>query len=111
MALRAGQSGSLVYLAVRTTGATTVPACGTPYFAVERMDQSTINWIAFFSCLLGIAVGWRLLRWAQGQVTLLAHERETRWRGRLGLLGRQFHARALLAGGAAIFAISIVALF
>ena len=74
------------------------------------MDQSVINVIAFFSCLLGIAVGWRLLRWAQGQVALLAHERQTRWKGRLGLFGRQFHARALLAGGAALFAISIVAL-
>ncbi len=74
------------------------------------MDQSVINWIAFFSCLLGIVVGWRLLRWAQGQVALLAHERQTRWKGRLGLLGRQANARALLFGGALLFATSIVAL-
>jgi hypothetical protein len=74
------------------------------------MDQSVINWIALFSCLLGIGVGWRLLRWAQGQVALLAHERQTLWKGRLGLFGRQFHARALLFGGVLIFAISIVAL-
>ena len=75
------------------------------------MDQSVINWIAFFSCLLGIAVGWSVLRWAQRQVALIADERETVWKRRLGLWGRRFHARALLAAGAGMFAISIVALF
>lgn len=74
------------------------------------MDQSVINWIAFFSCLLGIGVGWWLFRWAQRQLALLADERQTLWKGRLGLFGRRAHARALLAGGVAIFALSIDAL-
>jgi hypothetical protein len=75
------------------------------------VDQSVINRIAFFSCLLGIAVGWWLLRWAQRQLAGLADERQTLLKRRLGLWGRRAHARALLAGGAAIFGLSVMALF
>lgn len=75
------------------------------------MDQAIINRIALFSCLLGIVVGWCLLRWAQRQLALLANERQALLKGRLGLWGRRAHARALLASGATIFGLSIIALF
>lgn len=75
------------------------------------MEQGTINRIAFFSCLLGIVVGWYLFRWAQRELAGMADERQRLLKGKLGLWGRRAHARALLVGGVGIFAISIVALF
>ena len=75
------------------------------------MDQAIINRIAFFSCLLGIVVGWSLVRWAQRQLAALADERPTLMKGRAKLLGRRAHARALLAGGAVLFGLSVIALF
>ena len=75
------------------------------------MDQAIINRIAFFSCLLGIVVGWSVVRWAQRQLAALADERPTLMKGRAKLLGRRTHARALLAGGAVLFGLSVMALF
>lgn len=74
------------------------------------MDLRIINGVAFFSCLLGIGVGWWLFRWAQRQLALMAGERQVVMNKRLGLLGRRAHARALLVGGVVIFAVSIDAL-
>ncbi len=75
------------------------------------MDQAVINRIAFFSCLLGVVVGWSLLRWAQRQLATLADERPTLLKSRAKLAGRRVHARALLAGGAILFGLSVIALF
>lgn len=74
------------------------------------MDQRIINGVAFVSCLIGIAVGWWLFRWAQRQLASLATERQSVMKKRLGLFGRRAHARALLVGGVVIFAVSIDAL-
>lgn len=75
------------------------------------MDQEIINRIAVFSCLLGVVVGWLLLRWAQRQLALMAHERPTIMKQRARLLGRRTHARALLVGGAVIFGLGVMGLF
>jgi hypothetical protein len=75
------------------------------------MDQGTINWIIICSCLLGIVVGWALVRWSQRQLALMANERQVLLKGRLGLWGRRVHARALMAGGAALFALGVMGLF
>lgn len=75
------------------------------------MDQEIINRIAFFSCVLGIVVGWSLLRWAQRQLALMAGEREAVFKGRLKLWGRRAHARLLLVGGATIFGLGVIGLF
>lgn len=75
------------------------------------MDQGTINVIILLSCLLGIAVGWALVRWSQRQLALMASERQVLLKGRLGLWGRRVHARALLAGGAALLAFGVLGLF
>lgn len=75
------------------------------------MDQDAINRIAFFACLLGIAVGWITLRWAQRELALLAHERPRLLKQRAGLLGRRTHARLFLVGGAILFGLGIMGLF
>ncbi len=75
------------------------------------MDQDIINRIAFFSCLLGIVVGWILLRWAQRQLLAMADERPRPMKQRAKLLGRRTHARALLLGGAVLFGLGIMGLF
>lgn len=75
------------------------------------MDQESINRVALFSCLLGIVVGWGLLRWAQRQLAAMAGERETLLKGRARLWGRRMHARALLLGGATLFGLGVLGLF
>lgn len=75
------------------------------------MDQAIIDRIAFASCLLGLVVGWGLIRWAQRELATMANERQALLKGRLGLWGRRVHARMLLAGGATILALSVLALF
>ena len=75
------------------------------------MDQDIINRIAFFSCLLGIVVGWILLRWAQRELLAMADERPRPMKQRAKLLGRRTHARALLVGGAVLFGLGIMGLF
>lgn len=75
------------------------------------MDQTIITRIAVFSCLLGVVVGWLLLRWAQRELASMAHERPTVMKQRAHLLGRRTHARALLVGGAVLFGLGVMGLF
>ena len=75
------------------------------------MDQGHITTIAYLSCLLGLVVGWGLLRWAKRELATLAGERQTLLKRRLGLWGRRANARAIFAGGIAILYFSVIALF
>jgi hypothetical protein len=75
------------------------------------MGDSQITIIAFLSCLLGLGVGWYLLRWSKREIAALAGERQTILKRRLGLWGRRANARALFAGGIAILYFSVIALF
>lgn len=75
------------------------------------MDITTINRIAFVSALLGLGVGYWLLRWARRELAALSTERHFLMKRRLGHLGRRAHAGALLIGAIAILYYSIAALF
>ena len=70
------------------------------------MDQTTINLIAFGSCLLGVGVGWWLVRWARGELALMAGEQHRLLKQRAGLFGRRVHARVLLVAGIIIIYLS-----
>lgn len=75
------------------------------------MDITTINRIAFVSCLLGLGVGYWLLRWSRRELAALATERHYLMKRRLGHLGRRAHAGALLIGAIVILGYSVFALF
>lgn len=75
------------------------------------MDIATINRIAFVSCLIGLGVGYWMLRWSRRELAGLANERQTILKRRLGLWGRRAQARAFFIGGIAILYFSIAALF
>ena len=70
------------------------------------MNQTTINLIAFGSCLLGGGVGWWLVRWARRELALMAGERHRAFKQRAGLIGRRVHARLLLVAGVVILYLS-----
>jgi hypothetical protein len=70
------------------------------------MDQGGINLIAFCSCLLGLGVGWWLIRYARRELALMAGERQRLLKRRVGLLGRRVHARAILAAGVVVLYLS-----
>jgi hypothetical protein len=70
------------------------------------MDQSSINVIAVCSCLLGIGVGWWLVRYGRRELSLMANERQRVLTRRLGLFGRRVHARVLLIAGIGIMYLS-----
>ncbi len=74
------------------------------------MDQSNINVIAFLSCLLGLGVGWWLVRYSRRELALMAGERQRVLKRRLGLFGRRVHARALLIAGIGILYLSAAGL-
>jgi hypothetical protein len=74
------------------------------------MDQGSINKLIFCSCLLGFAIGYWLLRWARHEMKALAGEHHKLFKRRLGLWGRQIHARALFAGAIVILWFSATAL-
>lgn len=73
--------------------------------------MSVINPIALFSCLLGLGVGYWLLRWARRELAVLAASEPQRLlKRRVGLWGRRLHAGALLIGAIAILYFSAVGL-
>ncbi len=74
------------------------------------MDMTTINRIAFVSCIVGLVVGVWLLRWARRELATLSGERHFLIKRRLGHLGRRLHAGALLIGAIAILYFSVAAL-
>jgi membrane protein YqaA with SNARE-associated domain len=74
------------------------------------MDIGTINIIAFFSCLLGLGVGYWLLRWGKREMAILAGERQRVFKRRLNLWGRRANAFAIFIGGVAILSYSLFAL-
>ena len=75
------------------------------------MDIATINRIAVVCCLVGLGVGFWLLRWSRRELAGLANERQTLLKRRLGLWGRRAQARAFFIGGIAILYFSLVGLF
>ena len=75
------------------------------------MDIATINRVAFVCCLIGLGVGYGLLRWSRREMTLLASERQTLLKRRLGLWGRRAQARAFFVGGIAILYFSLAGIF
>lgn len=74
------------------------------------MEQSTINLIALASCLLGLGVGWWLVRYSRRDLASMAGERHRLLKRRAGLLGRRVHARLLLVAGAVIIYLSATGL-
>lgn len=74
------------------------------------MDQTTINLIALASCLLGIGVGWWLVRRSRRELAAMADERHRALKQRAGLLGRRLHARLLLVAGVVIIYLSATGL-
>lgn len=74
------------------------------------MDQSGINVIAVCSCLLGVGVGWWLVRYARRDLAQMANERQRLLKRRVGLFGRRVHARMLLIAGIAIIYLSATGL-
>lgn len=74
------------------------------------MDQSTINLIALASCLLGVGVGWWLVRYARRELAQMANEHQRLLKQRVGLFGRRVHARMLLIAGIAIIYLSATGL-
>ena len=75
------------------------------------MDIATINRIAFVACLIGLGVGIWMLRWSRRELALLANERQTVLKRRLGLWGRRAHARAFMVGAIAILYFSLAGIF
>ena len=74
------------------------------------MDQTGINFVALFSCLLGIGVGWWLVRYSRRELAMMADEQQRVLKRRLGLFGRRVHARVLLIAGIAILYLSATGL-
>lgn len=74
------------------------------------MNQPTINLIALGSCLLGLGVGWWLVRYARRDLAAMAGERHRIIKQRVGLLGRRLHARLLLVAGIVILYLSATGL-
>lgn len=74
------------------------------------MEQSTINLIALASCLLGLGVGWWLVRYSRRDLAAMAGERHRLLKRRVGLIGRRVHARLLLLAGVVILYLSATGL-
>lgn len=74
------------------------------------MDTAIINPIGFISCLLGLGIGYWLLRWSRRELATLATERQRILKRKLGLWGRRAQASALLVGAIALLYFSAVGL-
>lgn len=74
------------------------------------MDTAVITPIGFFSCLLGLGIGYWLLRWSRRELATLATERQRLFKRKVGLWGRRALASALLVGAIAILYFSAVGL-
>ncbi len=72
--------------------------------------MAVINPIGFLSCLLGLGIGYWLLRWSRRELAALSGERQTILKRRVGLWGRRAQASALLLGAIAILYFSAVGL-
>jgi hypothetical protein len=73
------------------------------------MDITTFA-IPLVSCLLGLGVGYWLLRWSRRELATLATERQILLKRRLGLWGRRLNALAVFGGGVGILFYSAAAL-
>ena len=73
------------------------------------MDITTFG-IPFVSCLLGLGVGYWLLRWGRRELAALAAERHSHLKLRLRLWGRRLNALAVFCGGVGILFYSAAAL-
>lgn len=74
------------------------------------MDIAVITPIGFLSCLLGLGIGYWLLRWSRRELATLATERQRLFKRKVGLWGRRAQASALLVGAIAILYFSVVGL-
>ena len=74
------------------------------------MGTAIINPIGLVSCLLGLGIGYWLLRWSRRELATLATERQRLFKRKLGLWGRRAHAGSLLLGAIAILYFSAVGL-
>ena len=74
------------------------------------MDTAIVNPFGLFACLLGLGVGYWLLRWSRRELAVLAVERQRILKRRLGLWGRRANAGALMVGAIAILYFSVVGL-
>ena len=74
------------------------------------MDIAIIKPIGLLSCLLGLGIGYWLLRWSRRELAALSTERHSLLKRRVGLWGRRANASALLIGAIAIRYFSAVGL-